>query len=61
MFFRRPEVGRDPRDAAQVPPSVFAKSAGEPIVMHDDASHNRAGRHSSKVGDDIRAYGGGHK
>jgi hypothetical protein len=52
---------RDPRDAAHVPPSVLAQQLGEPQIMHDDHTHNRAGRHGSTVGDDIRAYGGGHQ
>ena len=52
---------KDPRDAAHVPPSVLAQQLGTPQIMHDDHQHNRAGRHGSTVGDDIRAYGGGHR
>jgi hypothetical protein len=37
---------RDVRDAAQVPPSVFAVHAGKPEILHDDHQHNRARRHS---------------
>lgn len=54
-------TNRDPRDAAHVPPSVLAQHLGEPQIMHDDPNHNRASRHGSTVGNDIRAYGGGHQ
>lgn len=33
-------------DAAQVPPSVFAAHHGEPEILHDDKTHDRAKRHS---------------
>lgn len=38
--------GKDPTDAAQVPPSVLRKSIGEPELAHDDPSHGRSERHS---------------
>jgi hypothetical protein len=37
---------KDVRDAAQVPPSVFAAHQGEPQILHDDHEHDRARRHS---------------
>jgi len=36
----------DVHDAARVPPSVFAAHHGEPEILHDDATHDRARRHS---------------
>ncbi|KAL8288627.1 hypothetical protein RB597_000641 [Gaeumannomyces tritici] len=39
-------AGRDPLDAAQVPPSVMKKHLGEPVVEHDDHGHDRARRNS---------------
>ncbi|KAL8376199.1 hypothetical protein RB595_007349 [Gaeumannomyces hyphopodioides] len=39
-------TGRDPLDAAQVPPSVMQKHLGEPVVEHDDHGHDRARRNS---------------
>jgi hypothetical protein len=38
--------GKDPTDAAQVPPSVLRKSIGEPELAHDDPAHGRSERHS---------------
>lgn len=40
-------AGRDPHDAAQVPPSVMQKVVGEPIVQHDDHHHGRGRRNST--------------
>ncbi|EFY90146.1 cell surface protein, putative [Metarhizium acridum CQMa 102] len=37
---------KDPTDAAQVPPSVLQKHIGAPTVEHENASHDRAKRHS---------------
>lgn len=37
---------KDVRDASQVPPSVFAAHQGEPEILHNDHTHDRAGRHS---------------
>lgn len=39
-------AGRDPLDAAQVPPSVMHKHLGEPTVEHDDLEHGRMRRNS---------------
>ncbi|KLU93112.1 hypothetical protein MAPG_12051 [Magnaporthiopsis poae ATCC 64411] len=39
-------AGRDPLDAAQVPPSVMHKHLGEPTVEHDDLEHDRMRRNS---------------
>jgi len=33
-------------DAAKVLPSTFAAHHGEPEILHDDKTHNRAQRHS---------------
>ncbi|KAK4190703.1 hypothetical protein QBC35DRAFT_460919 [Podospora australis] len=41
-------LGRDPTDAAQVPPSVMQKHIGPPIVEHDDHTHHRERRNSVK-------------
>ncbi|KAF3760803.1 hypothetical protein M406DRAFT_358346 [Cryphonectria parasitica EP155] len=38
---------RDPRDAAQVPPSVLRQHVGEPAIEHDDHAHGRSERHQS--------------
>ncbi|KAH8170567.1 collagen triple helix repeat (20 copies) domain-containing protein [Sarocladium implicatum] len=38
--------GKDPTDAAQVPPSVLRKSIGDPEIAHKDAQHARDARHS---------------
>lgn len=43
-------AGIDTRDASKVPPSVFAKSVGEPVIAHGDLSHRRAERHGSTAG-----------
>jgi len=38
---------KDPRDSAQVPPSVLAQHIGDPTVLHDDVSAKHAERHGS--------------
>lgn len=48
-------------NATTATPSVFAAHHGEPEIMHDDPHHDRAGRHSSSVADDLRKYGAGHQ
>jgi hypothetical protein len=40
-------AGRDPYDAAQVPPSVMQRVVGEPVVEHDDKHHHRERRNST--------------
>ncbi|KAJ2955634.1 hypothetical protein NQ176_g11389 [Zarea fungicola] len=40
-------LGKDPTDAAQVPPSVMQKHIGPPTIAHDDATHDRERRHST--------------
>ncbi|PGH09865.1 hypothetical protein AJ79_05591 [Helicocarpus griseus UAMH5409] len=52
-------ANKDPTDAAQVPPSVMSKHIGHPEVAHDDHTHDRARRHSTKPGDSLRDYGSG--
>jgi len=37
---------KDVHDAAQIPPSVFAAHHGEPEILHNDLTHDRARRHS---------------
>jgi len=39
------DAHKDVHDAAQVPPSVFADYQGEPEILHNDASYDRARRH----------------
>ena len=51
----------DRLDAATALPSQFAQRHGDPEIMHDDHTHNRAGRHGSKVNEDLLKYGGGHQ
>jgi hypothetical protein len=36
----------DQLDAAEVPPSVFVEHQGEPEILHDDTSNNRAMRNA---------------
>lgn len=48
-------------DAATHKPSQFAAVHGDPTIAHDDLTHDRAGRHGSKVGEDLAKYGGGHQ
>ncbi|KAK4121046.1 hypothetical protein N657DRAFT_601806 [Parathielavia appendiculata] len=40
---------RDPTDAAQVPPSVLRNHLGDPSIEHDDTTHHRERRHSTKT------------
>ena len=42
-------TGRDPTDAAQVPPSVLRKHIGEPSIEHGDHGHHRERRNSTKT------------
>lgn len=39
-------AGKDPHDAAQVPPSVMQKAIGKPVVAHENPDHEHAKRHS---------------
>ncbi|KAL1876581.1 hypothetical protein VTK73DRAFT_9245 [Phialemonium thermophilum] len=41
------QSGRDPTDAAQVPPSVMRQYKGDPTIEHDDHTHDRARRNST--------------
>lgn len=38
---------RDPRDAAQVPPSVLKEHIGHPSIEHGDHNHGHSERHGS--------------
>ncbi|RDL37635.1 Uncharacterized protein BP5553_05068 [Venustampulla echinocandica] len=44
---------RDPSDASQVPPSVFAAHQGDPQIMHNDQKHDHARRHSVSYQDKL--------
>ena len=52
--------GNAPLDASTHTPSQYANAGHETAIAHDDVGHNYAGRHGSKVGDDLAKYGGGH-
>ena len=52
--------GNAPLDASTHTPSQYANAGHETAIAHDDVGHNYAGRHGSKVGDDIAKYGDGH-
>lgn len=53
--------GKDPTDAAQVPPSVLAHHTGERLIAHDGHQTDHQSRHGSKTEDVLREYGGGHE
>jgi hypothetical protein len=40
-------ANKDPRDAAQVPPSVLQQTIGAPVIAHDDHHHGRERRNST--------------
>lgn len=42
----------DTHDTAKVLPSVFAEHHGDPVIEHDDHTHNRAGRHGKRGSND---------
>ncbi|KAI0813369.1 hypothetical protein GGR55DRAFT_677013 [Xylaria sp. FL0064] len=42
-------MNKDPRDAAQVPPSTMQRAIGGPTIEHDDVHHGRERRHSLKT------------
>jgi len=50
---------KDPLDAAQVPPSVFAQHTGGIDIAHNDLEHDRQGRHEPKMRDRLNEYGSG--
>jgi len=44
MLLRKPVVP----NAMTMTPSEFKAHVGEPIILHDDPTHDRAGRHRRK-------------
>jgi hypothetical protein len=44
-------TGRDPTDAAHVPPSVLREHVGDPMIAHDNPENNFSGRHGSVISD----------
>jgi hypothetical protein len=48
-LYRHSNLHKDPTDAAQVPPSTMRQHVGDPILAHDDHSHQRERRHSLKT------------